>query len=175
MFAKQGMPVKEISSVEVEFDREFIEKWLDRQKYVWYSIILLLAVTLTGLLGRGPLGKRTVSAGEGQLSATYEPVAHYRTPAVLELHLPERALHEDHVYIALEGAVTKKAAFQQIIPQPVSVAPLPDGIIADIPLTPTSTGGRVMIFQQPSAVGFQTSRITLDGGASLELKQLVLP
>jgi hypothetical protein len=160
------VPVKQISSVEVGFDREFIEKWLDRQKYVWYSIILLLAVTLAGLLGRGPLGKRTVSAGEGQLSATYEPVAHYRMPAAIELHLPERVLQEDHVYIALEGAVTKKAAFQQIIPQPVSVAPLPDGIVADIPLTATSSEGRVMIFQQPSAVGFQISKITLDSGSS---------
>jgi len=169
------MPVKQISSVEVGFDREFIEKWLDRQKYAWYSIILFLAVTLTGLLGRGPLGKRTASAGEGQLSATYEPVAHYRTPAVMELHLPEKGLQDDHVYIALEGAVTKNAAFQQIIPRPVSIAPLPDGIVADIPLTATSSGGRVMIFQQPSAVGFQRSKITLEGGASLELKQFVLP
>jgi sensor histidine kinase regulating citrate/malate metabolism len=52
------VPVKQISSVEVGFDREFIEKWLDRQKYVWYSIILLLAVTLAGLLGRAAHSER---------------------------------------------------------------------------------------------------------------------
>jgi hypothetical protein len=46
-----NMPETKDKAVRVEFDRRFIEKWLNYQRYVWYSVILLLAITLTGLLG----------------------------------------------------------------------------------------------------------------------------
>jgi hypothetical protein len=169
------MPVTQEKEVQVEFDREFIEKWLDRQRYVWYSVILLLVVTLTGLLGRGPLAKKTMSAGPGQLEVTYERVLHLKTPATLEVHLPQNALGTGHVRIRLEGAVAHQAAFQQIIPQPIAAVPLPDGLAADIPVTAASAGGRVMIVQQPSTVGPLKSKIALEGGPSLEFTQFVLP
>lgn len=169
------MPQTKVASVEVEFDREFIEKWLDRQKYVWYSLILFLAAAFTGLLGRGPLAKATISAGANQLRVTYERFPHYKTPAVIELHLPETAVNTRHALIRLQGAVANQAAFQQIIPQPVSADPLADGIIADIPITAESMGRRVLIVQQPSAVGGLESKIGLEGGPSLAFKQFVLP
>jgi hypothetical protein len=169
------MPQTKVAQIQVEFDREFIHKWLDRQKYVWYGIILLLAVTLTGLLGRGPLATRTVSAGPAQLRATYEQFPHYKTPSTIELHLPENAAPGGHVLIRLEGAVTNKAAFQHMIPRPVSAQPLADGIVADVPITAASSGGRIMIFQQASAVGPLKSKISLEGGPSLEFNQFVLP
>jgi hypothetical protein len=169
------MPLTEDKPVRVGFDRQFIEKWLDRQRYVWYSVILLLVLTLTGLLGRGPLAKKTISAGPGQLEVTYERVPHFKTPAAIELHLPQNASQGDHIRILLQGAVADQAAFQEIIPQPISAAPLLDGIVAEIPITAASAGGRVMIFQQPSAVGRLESKIALEGGPSLEFTQFVLP
>jgi hypothetical protein len=169
------MPQTKVASVDVGFDREFIEKWLDRQKYVWYSLILFLAVAFTGLLGRGPLAKKTISAGPDQLRVTYERFLHYKTPAVIELHLPETAVKTGHVLIRLEGAVANRGAFQQIIPQPASADPLADGIIADISTTAESMGGRVLIVQQPSAVGGLESKIGLEGGPSLTFNQFVLP
>jgi hypothetical protein len=169
------MPQTKEKDVRVGFDREFIEKWLDRQRYVWYAVILLLGVTFTGLLGRGPLAKRTISAGPGQLEVTYERVAHFKTPAAIELRLPQNAFENGHARILLEGAVAHEAAFQEMIPQPISAAPLPDGIAADIPVTAASAAGRVMIFQQPSAVGPLKSKIGLEGGPPLEFTQFVLP
>jgi hypothetical protein len=99
----------------------------------------------TGLLGRGPLAKKTISAGPGQLEITYERVPHFKTPAAIELHLPQNASQNGHVRILLEGAVAHQAAFQEIIPQPISAAPLVDGVAADIPVTAASAGGRVMM------------------------------
>jgi hypothetical protein len=169
------MPAVKDKEVQVGFDRQFIEKWLDRQRYAWYSVIVLLAVTFTGLLGRGPLAKKTISAGPGQLEITYERVPHFKTPAAIELHLPQNPSQNGHVRILLEGAVAHQAAFQEIIPQPISAAPLLNGIAADIPVTAASAGGRVMIFQQPSAVGPLESKIAVEGGPSLEFTQFVLP
>ena len=169
------MPQTKVASVEVGFDRQFIEKWLDRQRWVWYAIVAFLALSLSGLLGRGPLANRTVSAGPGQFRVTYEQFPHYKTPSTVELHLPQSALPRDHVLVRLEGAVTNKAAFQSIIPRPVSADPLPDGIIADVLINAASSGGRIMIFQQPSAVGRLRSRIALEGGPSLEFWQFALP
>ena len=170
-----NMPQTKEKDIRVGFDREFIEKWLDRQRYVWYAVILLLGLTLTGLLGRGPLAKRTISAGPGQLEVTYERITHFKTPAAIELHLPQKAFQDGHVRILLEGALAHEAAFQEIIPQPISAVPLPDGIAADIPVTAASAAGRVMIFQQPSAVGALKSRIGLEGGPRLAFTQFVLP
>jgi hypothetical protein len=116
-------------------------------------VILFLAVSFSGLLGRGPLAKKTISAGPGQLRVTYERFLHHKTPSVIELHLPENTANGGHVFIRLEGAVTNKAAFQQIIPQPVSAGPLEDGIDADIPITGAPQGRRILIVQQPSTVG----------------------
>jgi hypothetical protein len=169
------MPETKVAPIDVGFDRQFIEKWLDRQRYVWYSVILFLAVSFSGLLGRGPLAKKTISAGPGQLTVTYERFPHYKTPSVVELYLPENAAKRGHVFIRLEGAVTNKAAFQQIIPQPVSAEPLEDGIVVDIPMTAAAVGGRALIVQQPSTVSALESKITLEGGSSVTFKQFVLP
>jgi len=170
-----GMPQQQVAPVEVDFDREFIEKWLDRQKYVWYAVILLLAVTLSGLLGRGPLATNTVASESGQVKVTYERVLHYRTPAVIELHLARYLLQNGPMHLRLEGALASKAAFQQIIPQPVSAAPLADGVLAEFPVNKASLQGRVTIVQQPSAVGLLDSKIGLEGGPLLEFRQFVLP
>lgn len=169
------MPETKDKDVCVGFDREFIEKWLDRQRYVWYAVILLLIVTFTGLLGRDPLAMRTISSGPGQFEVTYERVPHFKTPATIELHLPQNAFQNGHVRILFEGAVAHQAAFQEVIPQPISAAPLLDGIAADIPVTAASGAARVLIFQQPSAVGPLKSKIALEGGPSLEFTQFVLP
>lgn len=169
------MPETKVAPIDVGFDRQFIEKWLDRQRYVWYSVILFLAVSFSGLLGRGPLAKKTISAGPGQLRVTYERFLHYKTPSVIELHLPENTAKDGHVFIRLEGAVTNKAAFQQIIPQPVSAEPLEDGIVVDIPMTAAAVRGRTLIVQQPSTVGALESKITLEGGSSLTFRQFVVP
>lgn len=140
----------------------------------WYAINALL-VSLIGLLGRGPLAKKTISVGPGQLELTYERVLHYNTPSNIEVHLAQNALQNDHVHLRIEGAVTYKAAFQEIIPQPVSADPLPNGIVADIPVSAASANGRIMILQQPSAVGPIESSIGLEGGPSLSFSQFVLP
>jgi hypothetical protein len=73
------------------------------------------------------------------------------------------------------GAVTNKAAFQQIIPQPVSAEPLENGIVVDIPMTAAAVRGRILIVQQPSTVGALESKITLEGGSSLTFRQFVVP
>jgi len=169
------MPEVKDDVVDVEQDTSFVDKWLRRQKYAWMAVGLLLVVTFTGLLGRGPLAKKTVSAGPGQLEVTYERVLHYKTPAVIEVHLPQYALQSARVRVLLEGAVAHSAAFQQVIPQPFSADPLPDGIVAEVPITSASQDGRMMIFQQPSAVGPITSRIGLEGGPSLKIEQFILP
>jgi hypothetical protein len=122
-----------------------------------------------------PLAKKTIAGGPAQVRITFERFPHHKTPSVIELHLPDRTLQAGHVRIRLEGAVADKAAFQQIIPQPISASPLIDGIEADIPLTAASSGGRIMILQQPSAVGSLISRIALEDGPPLAFKQFVLP
>jgi hypothetical protein len=169
------MPEQDVDGIQIGFDREFIDKWLNRQKYVWALVIGLLAVTFSGLLGRGPLGKETVSAGPGQLTATFDRIPHYKTPAVIELQLPQSAFANGTALVRLEGAVTRQAAFERIMPQPVSAHPLPDGVVAEIQASAASRGGRVLIFQQPSAVGPLRSTVALEGGPSLELTQFVLP
>jgi hypothetical protein len=168
------MPEAE-NELQVGFDRQFIDKWLDRQRYVWAALILLLMVTFTGLLGRGPLARKTMSAGPGQLEITYERILHFKTPAMLELHLPPAAPESSHVRIRLEGAVVHDAAFQEIIPQPLSANPLAGGVVIDIPITAAANRGRILVFQQASAIGPLTSKVGLDGGPTLEFKQFVLP
>lgn len=161
--------------IEAEFDRDFVDKWIKRQKYVWYCIVILLAFTFTGLLGRGPVAKKTVSTGAAELSVTYERILHYRTPATIEVQLPQQVPQNGNVRLRLEGAITSKAAFQEIIPRPVWAAPLADGIVIDIPVTALSSAGRVMLIQQPSAVGPLNTKIDLEGHSSISFGQFVLP
>ncbi len=125
--------------------------------------------------GAGAARKKTVSAGPGQLTATFDRIPHYKTPAVIELQLPQSAFAKGNARVRLEGAVTRQAAFERIMPQPISADSLPDGIVAEIQASAASPGGRVLIFQQPSAIGPLRTRVTLQGGPSLEFTQFVLP
>jgi hypothetical protein len=170
------MSEQQAEQLELDFDPSFMEKWLRFQKFALTFLCLMLAVGLTGILGRGPFGKQHISAGPGQLGITYERVLHYKTPSVIEVRLPQLALSTgNRIRLYLRGAFVRNAPLQRILPQPMYAVPLPDAVLAQLPVTPGSSGGTILIFQEPSGLGTLTSTIALDGGASIQFKQFIIP
>lgn len=162
--------------IELESDRSFFDKWLKFQTFALAFLCLTLVVAFTGVLGRGPLGKQTISAGPGQLGITYERVLHYKTLSEIEVHLPQLAVpNRNQIAVYLRGALVRGAPVQRMLPRPVSAEPLPNAVLARLPVTAASSGGSILIFQEPSGVGTLTSTIALDGGASIQFRQFVLP
>jgi hypothetical protein len=165
-----------VKQFELDFDRSFIEKWLKFQKGALVFLCLTLLVVLTGVLGRGPLNRQTLSAGPGKLSITYERVLHYKTPSEIEVHLPEQvATGRSEIRLLVSGTLLRGAGMQRILPQPLRAEPLRDGVITDLPVEPLSARGTVLISIEPSRAGVLTSSIGLENGQLIPFRQFVLP
>src|SRR3982750_983955 len=127
------MQATKSNSVNVDFDKQFLDRWLERQKYAWIVIAFLIATGIAGLLGRGPLSKNTIRSGTGGMEVKYERIARNKTPALLEVQLPASTPSDRPVRLRIEGELVKGGRLKQVVPQPVRSDLLADGFVAEFP------------------------------------------
>jgi hypothetical protein len=170
------MSTRQADEIEIGFDRNFINKWLKVQKLALAFICVVLAATFSGLLGNGPLAKRTISAGPGRLTITYDRVLHYKAPSEIQVQLPQLSLAGEHeIALYLGGALVANAAVQSILPRPLSAEPLRGAVLVRLPVTGDSSHATLRIIQQPSEAGTEASTIALNGYGAIDFKQFVVP
>lgn len=113
------------NGVRGSFDSEFTETFLAGQKYVWFIVAVLLAVTFSGLLRRGPLARKTIRGDA--LTITFERIPHFKTPTMIDIVVKPAPLPRSPIRLRVTGAIAGSAGLQHIVPTPVSAEPLQDG------------------------------------------------
>jgi len=167
------MQLSKSHGIRVGYDKQFLDSWLKRARYVWAFIAITIMAGLSGLLGRGPLAKHMVTSGPAGLQIKYERIARNKTPAAVEIRLPPTSSADRPVRLRIEGDLVKGARLRQIMPQPVRSDLLPDGMVVEFPAA--LSAGVVSIVQEPSAPGRFRNKIALEGGPAVEFVQVVLP
>lgn len=156
------------------FYPRFESRWRVAEVVGRTLMLVMIAATLFGLLGGGPVSiwKHTVSTGG--LSVTYQPVARFGTPSGLDVTIPVTSGAKE-VAVTLPDAIAGGFALQSITPQPTRWEPGSGSMrLVFVPMP----GAERMIVHfggMPPSEGRLMLSVQLDGQAPLAWSQFILP
>ncbi len=160
--------------LEVGYDKSFERRFHRLELAGRGFLLLVVAGSLSGLLGRGPLSHETARAPGGGTSVDYEPVARYDTPTQVTLHLhpaPGRAT----VTVAVDTGFIEPMGLTTVQPLPLSSATDKGGLALTFAVRPGEPDTLVRLHLKPSVVGRVPMRATVDDTQPLSWTQVVLP
>ncbi|MGI3776068.1 MAG: hypothetical protein ACRYGC_02145 [Janthinobacterium lividum] len=137
-------------------------------------LFLVVALALSGLLGRGPLSHESVRTPGGGPSADYEPVARYDTPTQVTLHL-HPAPGQSTTTVVVDTGFIEPMGLTALQPTPLSSAAHRGGLALTFGVQPTKADTLVRLELKPSVVGPVSMSATVDGAPPLSWTQVILP
>lgn len=149
-------------------DLQFQRRWWRFEHIIWACFIIILALDLAGVFGRGPLSKAHVKTADGAINMTYERFARFQTPAIINLHFGPSAVQNGSIQLWVSQSLISGLGNQRIIPQPIKSTLSQDGILytwasSNIPddvefaIEPASAGMHRFTIRLP-ALGDQLSK-----------------
>ncbi len=137
-------------------------------------MVLFAAAGLAGLLGRGPFSHRTESSPGTGLSVDFEPIARAQTGTQITLHL-DNLSPDPTVSVFVGTNIVEPMGLQRILPEPVVVKEVADGMILTIAIPPDTRGAEVRFMVQPVSLGPNELIARLEGHPPQRWTQFVVP
>lgn len=137
-----------VSRIEVGFDRAFENHWWIVLRVIWKVMAIAMVLGLTGLLGRGPVAKRTARAPG---LVTYDRLLRFKTPAEIDLELASK--RSEPLTVEITGSCFHRARVQRIMPPPVSSLPCGQGALYRFPEAAAGSTVFVSIALEPGSIG----------------------
>jgi hypothetical protein len=156
-------------------DRAFEAVWWRIEVGLWIFLSVVLALALTGLLGKGPLAHKEIATPDKALELRYERIARYNTPAIVEVRIHPELFRNRKAYIRLSRTTIKGMGAQRIIPQPEQSLPDDDGISYVFPVEEPSRPLIIAFALQPSSAGLFRQEIIAGPGHDLFFNSIILP
>jgi hypothetical protein len=155
-------------------DLDFQHRWWCFEAVIWIVFAVILALDLSGLLGRGPLAKASAKTPDGTMKIDYERVERFQTPSVMTIYFGPNAVAHGQIQLWVSEGVIKPLGNQRIIPQPQISVLNGDGILYTWPTT--AHPNTVAFALNPSTPGEQTFTIRLTAtGDTITRHVFVMP
>lgn len=154
-------------SLQLPDDERFLRRNWGVQRVGWGVMILLVAATLLGALGRGPLSKGT-RQGDGFV-VEWDRVTRHESPAELRIVVPPPidGPPEREVVLSLSHDFLEAVELESIIPGPVESSATADEVF--FVLRGARAPMRVRVSFRPQAIGLRDARVSLDGRPTTDL------
>jgi hypothetical protein len=157
-----------------------IEENMVAQRRLWriqrvarVVVLLILALSLAGVLGGGPLSHHTASS-EG-CSLEYERIGYRDTPQVYRFKLAPEVVRSGKVRVSFDNEALSRLNLEQIVPEPGTTRLTPDGILFEFEVEEGEGQRELRFIFQSDAAGLHTTRIDVERCPTIRLKQLFLP
>ncbi len=160
--------------LEVGYDEPFERRFHRAELAGRAFLVLVVALALSGLLGRGPFSHETVRTPGGGPSVDYEPVARYDTPTQVTLHL-HPAPGQDTTTVAIDTGFIEPMGLTALQPTPLASVAHDGGLSLTFGVRPGPADTLVRLQLKPSVVGPVSLRATVDDAPPLEWTQVILP
>jgi hypothetical protein len=164
-----------IGDVEIGFDEKFETRWWRTERIAWTIMLVLVALGLSGVFGRGPLSKRTAGSPSGPVQIDYERFTRFRTPTALTVHLARGAMRDSLATIWLGRDLTDGSAVQRVVPEPERAEPDDGGTLYTFAAPANTDSTTVRFFLEPGKTGPQHGHIAIPGVQALEIPQFIYP
>ncbi len=159
--------------VAVGEDLRFQRRWWRFEHIVWKFFVLVIALDMAGLFGRGPLAEADMRSADGSFNVHYERIERTGTPSMLIVTLQRAAFVNGVATLYVNDSVVGDLGAQRVIPQPATT------LIGDGGLTYTFPGrappADVRIELQPAGPGRFPIAIGVPGHAALSANVWVMP
>jgi hypothetical protein len=156
-------------------DRDFERIWWRIEIGLWTFLVAVLVLALIGLLGHGPLAYKELSTSDKALEIRYERIAHYKSPAILQVRVHPQVFRDGKAYLHLSRVTVHGMGAQRIIPQPEKSMPDDDGISYLFPPEDPSLPLIVSFALEPSRAGLFRQEVRTDPDHKLFFNSIVLP
>lgn len=159
-------------SLELEEDLEFEQVEWRTARITWFVLIALMAATLTGLFGGGPLSDASAADPSGGLRVEYPRFARYGASLRLVVHA--RPGPDGRLPVTFSPALVRAYRVQQITPAPARSHALGEAVEYIFEVEP-GTPGAAMIFELQSTRRWLLSSEVRSGDRSVSLTQFIYP
>lgn len=159
------------SQAQQDFDAEleFHEREWRIQRVGWVLVVLFLACALGGLFGNGPLSRSHADGASGRVE--YERFLRYGLSTDIVIGPTGSAQGVNRVEI--DADYLEALRIERITPEPAAVRISGPRIAYEF--ATTAPGASISFHVRPQQLWRQTSAVRIDGGAPLEISQLVYP
>jgi hypothetical protein len=161
------------NEVAVGEDLEFQRRWWRFENILWLVLIAILALNVTGLLGRGYLAKGTAQTKVGSMVVKYERIERFKTPSILTIQFGPSALQNGKLTLWTSDSLVKDLGAQRIIPQPL-VSVIGEGGLKYV-FDATQGPSLVQFALEPGKIGLHHLTLRVPGSEDLKLDVVVLP
>ena len=161
------------NEVAVGEDLEFQRRWWRFENILWIVLVVILALDVTGLLGRGYLAKGTAQTKDGSMVVKYERIERFKTPSILTIQFGPSALQNGKLILWTSDSLVKDLGAQRVIPQPEASVIGEGGLRYVFGATPGPS--LVQFALEPGKIGLHHLTLRVPGSEDLKLDVAVLP
>ncbi len=155
----------------IQEDMRFQEKLWKLERTGWIILTLIVAITLLGVFGAGPLSQTSAQTPGGDLDIRYQRFE--RNGATSQLQVKARAGSDGQVWLAIDGALLERFTVESIHPQPFAAEAFGNGM--RLQFQPDAQGWVTAYFSlRPDGIGPAKSVVWLNG-QSVTLTQFIYP
>lgn len=154
-------------------DLGFQRSWWTFERLVWMVFVVIIALDLAGLFGRGPLAHATIASADQSLRVRYERIQRTGTPSILTAEFDGSAIQHGQIELFVSDALVSGLGAQRIIPQPISTRVGGGGLLYTFPVA--SPPAIVRFELQPPGPGLFRFTLTAGLGNSVTGKTWVVP
>jgi hypothetical protein len=148
--------------------------WL-LERIGWGAMAAVLSAALVGLLGPGPLSRRTLASSDGALRIQYDCIQRYQAPAQLRITVRPGGAADTPVRLAVSRSLLDRVTVDQIVPPPAAVEPAGRRFVYTFPSANQDAELSIVVRYQHDDQGPLAYEIGLAGQTMLQVRQMILP
>jgi hypothetical protein len=150
--------VKRVGDLDIGEDVPAVRRAWTIQRVAWVVALVVLAASLAGAFGRGPLSRATAGDRGGPLWIEYERVVRNRAPTDLRLHVRPGGDGVARVWLSREFVLANPV--KQSWPEPEGVSEAAGGMVYTFEV---EGDGEVLLRLQVERIGSMEARVGLAG------------
>lgn len=161
------------NEIAVGEDLEFQHRWWKFERVVWSLFCILLALDVSGLLGRGPLAHARSRASDGSMAVKYDRIERTGTPAMMDISFGPNALHDGRAQLYVSETMVKQLGTQRVVPAPMTTEIGHGGLTYTFPAS--APPASVQFALEPPAPGVYTFTLQIPGAQAVHDHVIVVP
>jgi hypothetical protein len=165
--------VKRHGDLEIEESMKAQRRLWKVQRVVRVIALVILALALAGVLGGGPLSHGRAEQGGNSLE--YERIAYRDTPQTYRLQVTKELASSGKARVWWDRETSRRVKVDQIVPEPGRTTLAADRMIFEFEVEAEQGPFELQFEFSSNEAGVHASRIGIEGGPTLEFKQLILP
>ncbi len=145
------------------------------QKVGWAVMAVVVALALLGVFGTGPLSWTRASAPDGSVEVEYQRFVRNGGDSTISIRVPASQVHNGEARLWLANEYLGNVEVNHIVPEPRSQVAQGEGVLMIFEVADAATGLEATISATGDAVGIQSVRLAVAGGAPVDFWQLYYP